>query len=90
MVKKGSLLHTWWQCPKINLFCVRVFQLISSVISLKLDLDTAIALLTYERWPKHHLPFIVHCIVAAKKYITSIWKQAESPKFPSFTVNLNA
>lgn len=71
--EQGTLLQIWWQYPKIYPFLVSVFQFISSLISLKLELDPAMALLllNYEHLAKSHLLFIIHCMVAARKSIAS-------------------
>lgn len=70
---------------------VTPFWVISTVTGIKRapDLAMALLLLHYEWWPKIHLTFVTHCLIAAKKSIDSEWKQPDPPEFVSFLLHLN-
>lgn len=77
--KVGHPSHTWWTCPKVRRFWVKVFTLIHTLSNVNLVKDARMALLNE---PDKHIPKYTHpdpnffIYLAAKIMIAKAWKSA--------------
>lgn len=73
-----TYVHIWWECPIVSSFWLEVFQILSTMFSITLPSDPAVALLNSK---PHH---ITHCqfklplfiTTTAKQTIAKAWKSA--------------
>lgn len=67
----GTLLHIWWQCPKLTTYWCKVRDLIKSITETKLKLDAACCLLHISSQPlkKYKTSLTKHMLNAAKTLI---------------------
>lgn len=84
-------IHIWWSCPLVFNFWKRVFTFLSKISKITIGCNpaTALLLLHNKSWASSHTPVIVHGIIAARRAITSAWKQSPPPDWSLFIQYLN-
>lgn len=74
---EGTMLHTWWTCPRIRSFWQKVFRTISSITKALVTPDPNIALLNrcIPALDKYSQTLAYFVLLGAKITIAKAWKQ---------------
>lgn len=74
---QGSMLHIWWECPRLRGFWNKVLARIRKVSGLPVTKSPQVALLNapIPRIAKHTQKLITLMLLGAKTTITKAWKQ---------------
>lgn len=78
----GSLIHIWWDCPRIQIFWAEVHRITPHVTSYDLERTPAQFLLHHSPLSNksYHKSLVIHMINAAKQCIPFHWKSQTSPQ----------
>lgn len=73
---KGTMIHIWWECPKIRSFWTKIFQIISKVTALTVPRSPLTALLNHQipGAPKYKHKLIFFILLGAKLTLAKAWK----------------
>ena len=74
---QGTMLHVWWECPRIRGFWNRILCLIRKVTGVPVVKSPHIALLGYDipRVSKSIQKLIAFMLIGAKTTLAAAWKQ---------------
>ena len=72
----GTYIHTWWSCPKAQIFWSEVFQLINALTNISFPLDPKMAIFNLKPDNLSYIQFnlISQLLTAAKQTIANAWK----------------
>lgn len=75
--RPGSMLHIWWECPKLRSTWHKVFHMIFKVTEIRIPRQAAIALLNSKvpNIPKHTQQLIFFILLGVKMTIAAAWKK---------------
>lgn len=73
---KGTMMHIWWECPKIRSFWNKIFHIISKVTALTVPKSPLTALLNHQipGAPKYTHKLIFFILLGAKLTLAKAWK----------------
>ena len=75
----GIHFHTWWSCPKVQIFWIRIFKIASILSGKNIPLDPATALLNLKPEGILHSQFklLLQLFTAAKQALAKAWRSSK-------------
>lgn len=79
--ERGTMLHVWWDCEKLQPFWKEIHEIITQVTTFKLDYTPAQYLLHHTSLSKkvYHKSLAMHMVNAARLCIPRLWRSTNTP-----------
>lgn len=88
---QGTLLHVWWDCPRIQIYWSQIYKLISDITSYSIVFCPSQFLLHHSNSPFkfYRRSLLMHLINAAKLIIPLHWGSNHTPSIREWILRVN-